>query len=48
MRQTGCSELSADVTEALKKQEKMFKLGMSDYDLSFNENGMLKVSSSIP
>ena len=31
--------LSADVTEALKKQERIIKLGMIDYDL-FQPNGM--------
>lgn len=36
--------LSADVTEALKKQERIIQLGMIDYDLQFSENGMLKVS----
>lgn len=36
--------LSADVRDALKKQDKMIMLGMTDFDLSFNANGMLNLS----
>jgi len=35
---------SHEVREALKKQDKMVSLGMINYDLSFEPNGMLKVS----
>ncbi len=33
--------LSADVKEALKKQERMIRLGMVGYDVEFKPNGML-------
>lgn len=36
--------MSGEIREALKKQERMIKLGMVDYSLSFNPNGMLNVS----
>jgi hypothetical protein len=35
---------SHEVREALKKQDKMVSLGMINYDLTFEPNGMLKVS----
>ena len=36
--------LSADVREALKKQDRMIMLGMTDFDLVFKQNGMLNLT----
>jgi negative regulator of genetic competence, sporulation and motility len=36
--------LSADISDALKKQDRLIELTMTDYDLTFSPNGMLNVS----
>ena len=36
--------LSADVTNALKKQDRLIELTMVDYDITFSPNGMLNAS----